>query len=187
MESPDGLSGRLLVAQPHLLDPNFHRTVVLLLQHSDEGALGVVLNRPSDVDLAEAVPGWADHGANPARVFGGGPVVDEGSAICLARARQGIDGEVFKPLHGELGTIDIGRDPAEVGAHVDEIRLFAGYAGWTAGQLETEIEVGGWWVLDARHADVFTADPEHLWQAVLGRQPGHLAWFAFYPPDPDLN
>jgi putative transcriptional regulator len=70
---------------------------------------------------------------------------------------------------------------------VDEIRLFAGYAGWEAGQLEQELELGGWWILDARAADVFSADPERLWQAVLGRQPGMLAWFAYYPPDPALN
>lgn len=187
MPDADGLGGRLLVAQPHLIDPNFSRTVVLLLQHGDEGALGVVLNRPSEVRMVEALPAWSSFAAAPSLVFSGGPVADDGTAICLARARPGIDPDAFKPLGGDMGTLDVGRDPVLVGPGVDEIRLFAGYAGWGAGQLEMEIETGGWWVLDARPSDVFTSDPARLWQAALGRQRGTLAWFAFYPPDPALN
>jgi len=181
------MRGRLLVAEPALQDPNFARTVVLILEHSAEGAIGVVLNRPSEVDVDGALPTWAHLATPPAVVFVGGPVVEEGSAICLARSRGAAPAGFFKPVLEGVGTFDISRPAAEVGASITEVRLYAGYAGWSAGQLEREIEAGGWFVVDARPIDGFTTHPERLWKAVLGRQRGQLAWFVNFPPDVAMN
>jgi putative transcriptional regulator len=182
----DILKGKLLVSQPTLTDPNFDRTVVLMLEHGEDGAIGVVLNRQSDVEMAEAVPAWADKAAQPARVFVGGPVVDEGTAICLARS-EADETAAWKPMIAGLGTLDVNVEPDATGVTIDEIRLFAGYSGWGKGQLEMEIELGAWFVVDARPVDAFTADPEGLWKAVIGRQPGMLAWLATFPPDVSMN
>ncbi|MFN2463059.1 MAG: YqgE/AlgH family protein [Candidatus Dormibacteria bacterium] len=181
------LRGSLLVAQPLLTDANFARTVVLLLEHSDDGAVGVVLNRPSQFQVAAALSQWAHLAATPGVVFVGGPVVADGAGICLARTRAPLPEEVFKPLTGTVGTLDVSGEPSEVGGPIEEIRLFAGYAGWEAGQLEGEISGGGWFVVEARTLDAFSSDPDGLWKAVLGRQRGELAWFVNFPPDVALN
>ncbi len=179
------LKGRLLVATPNLGDPNFERTVVLILEHGEEGALGVVLNRPSDLDLAEPLPEWARAAAHPPVIFIGGPVAPS-AAVCLARVIRGA-AEGWEPVLGQLGTLDLDSDPDETIAALDEIRVFAGYAGWGPGQLEGEIEAGGWFVVDADAADPLSPAPEDLWSAVLRRQRGPLAFFSAYPPDPSLN
>lgn len=181
------LTGRLLVAQPALKDPNFDHTVVLVLEHSEDGAIGVILNRPSDFDVDGALPNWAKLATHPAVVFVGGPVVDEGTAICLARARGSAPADFFKPVLPGVGTLDVNRLPEAVGDVIEEVRLFAGYAGWSAGQLEAEVEAGGWFIVDGRPLDGFTSDPGGLWRAVLGRQRGQLAWFANFPADVALN
>ena len=188
----DGLKGRLLVATPNLGDPNFERTVVLVLEHGGEGALGVVLNRPSDLDLAEPLPEWARAAAHPPVVFIGGPV-SPSAAVCLARVGANGRASGWEPLpgvngtSGPLGTLDLDSDPDEAIPRLDEIRVFAGYAGWGPGQLEAEIEAGGWFVVDADAADPMSPAPENLWAAVLRRQRGTLALFAAYPADPSMN
>jgi len=175
---------RLLVATPELVESNFHRSVVLVLEHNDDGALGVVLNRPRLVGGAEVVPQWADRLAFPSRLHGGGPV-SEDSVIGLALGPAGgIDG--LSPLLGQLGVVDLHRSPEEL-PDVEPVRLFAGYSGWSAGQLDAELLAGGWIVVDALPEDALTPSPEELWQAVLGRQPGLLGHLAGYPDDPRLN
>jgi len=174
------LAGRLLVATPMLRDPNFDRTVVLLLDHNDGGALGIVLNRPSPLAVAEPLPQWVDLVADPPVVFVGGPV-SPGSAICLARADG--DGAGWQPLFGGLGTIDLSRTPAELGADIARLRVFAGYAGWGGGQLEGEIEAGAWVVTRAAPGDALSEEPDGLWRAVLARQGGVVAALASYPRD----
>ena len=175
---------RLLVATPELVESNFHRSVVLVLEHNDDGALGVVLNRPRLVGGAEVVPQWADRLAFPSRLHSGGPV-SEDSVIGLALGPAGgIDG--LSPLLGQLGVVDLHRNPEEL-PDVEPVRLFAGYSGWSAGQLEAELLAGGWIVVDALPEDALTPSPEELWQAVLGRQPGLLGHLAGYPDDPRLN
>jgi putative transcriptional regulator len=114
-------------------------------------------------------------------------VVEEGAAICLSRARSDDATEAWKPVVSGIGTLDVSRAPGEVGTHIEEVRVFAGYAGWTAGQLEAEIAAGGWFVVDAKPVDSFTSDPEGLWRAVLARQQGMMAWFANFPPDIQAN
>src|ERR1700694_56140 len=122
------LGGRLLVANPVLPDPNFDRTVVLMLAHEEEGALGVVLNRPSEMELDAPLPRWERLAADPPVVFVGGPVAP-GAAICLGRMPAGQPAAGWTPVTGELGTLDLEQDPDEVAEGVAQIRVFAGYAG----------------------------------------------------------
>jgi len=180
------LKGRLLVATPALGEGIFDRSVVLIIEHDDtEGAFGVVLNRPSTTDVAGTLPEWAQFAASPPVVFGGGPVSPE-AAICLARVSAG-DADGWLPLVGTVGALDLSRDPELLVPAVDELRLFSGYAGWTTGQLEDEIEAGAWFVVDAHEDDALNADPDSLWHRVLRRQRGRLAMFASFPQDPTTN
>jgi putative transcriptional regulator len=191
MQSPT-LAGRLLIANPRLADPNFDRTVVMVLAHTDDGALGVVLNRPSATALLDPLPRWSSLADHPPLVFAGGPVSHD-SVICLARvpapavleSRVGPDG--WRHVTGDVGTLDLDLDPDLIGGVVGSLRIFAGYAGWGRGQLEDELTAGGWWVLDARPDDAFCAEPETLWHDVLRRQGGDLAMVAVYPADLAVN
>jgi putative transcriptional regulator len=183
----ESLRGRLLVATPDLEDPNFFRTVVLLLEHSPDGALGVVLNRPSaGTTVATPLPAWAPLAADPPVIFVGGPVQPQ-AAIGLAHRAGAADPDGFAPLSDELGTVDLERDPADVAPRVDRIRVFAGYSGWGPRQLEGELGTGGWFVVDSDPSDWWTAEPEALWRVVLRRQPGKERLFAEYPLDASLN
>jgi putative transcriptional regulator len=177
--------GRLLIATPPLVDPNFDRTVVLLLEHGDEGALGIVLNRPSDTSLSEVLPEWHDHASAPAVVFIGGPVTPE-AVIALAR---GGDEQTPGWVHvlGDLGTVDVGRDPLDVSGSLESLRVFVGYAGWAPGQLEAELGDGAWFVVDMRADDAFARSPDRLWRDVLRRQRGRIAMFAHCPHDVSVN
>jgi putative transcriptional regulator len=205
MRGVTSLKGRLLVANPAMPDPNFHRTVVLLLAHQEDGALGVVLNRPSELDVDSPLPRWERLVADPPVVFVGGPVAP-GAAICLARVPDapftgrpgedppdglnlaGVGGQGgWVPLVGDLGTLDLEGDPDDLTIKVEAIRVFAGYAGWGPGQLEGEIDAGAWFVVSAEAADALSGDPEALWKRVLRRQGGQLALVAAYPNEPSLN
>lgn len=180
------LTGRLVVATPVLGDPNFERTVVLVLEHSDEGAVGLVLNRPSDTDVGEPLPEWDAVAADPAVIFVGGPVART-AVIGLARGVPAASDERWRPLVAGVGIVDLGAGPDEVAPAIERLRLFAGYAGWGPGQLEAEIDTHAWWVVDAAPDDALCADPERLWSTVLRRQRGRLAMFANYPDDPSHN
>jgi putative transcriptional regulator len=184
----ESLVGRLLVATPALRDPNFERTVVLLVAHEDGGALGVVLNRATEVPVAEVLGGWGSLAGDPAVVFEGGPVQPE-AAICLARARPGSRDDLrgFSRVDGAVGTVDLSADPDTFADRLQEIRVFAGYAGWRPGQLEDEINTGSWFVFDALPGDAFAPRPDDLWPMVLKRQGGMLAAVALYPADPTFN
>lgn len=176
--------GRLLVAAPPLADPNFDRTVILLLEHGEDGSLGMVLNRPSTTDLADVLPDWDAAADAPGVVFIGGPVSPE-AVIALARGPGEHAGWV--PLFDDLGTVDLGGDPTLVGADLLALRVFIGYSGWAAGQLDEELAQHAWFVVDARASDPFTPAPDALWSAVLRRQPGRIAIFASCPEDPSVN
>ncbi|MGQ0849676.1 MAG: YqgE/AlgH family protein [Actinomycetota bacterium] len=178
METP--VAGSLLVASPVLLDPNFFRTVVLILQHDREGAVGVVLNRPSEAPVDHHLPEWKGRLEEPAVVFVGGPV-DQAVAIGVVRADLPSE-PIAVP---GVGLVDLGSDPAA--ANPGEVRVFSGYAGWGPGQLEGELSEGAWLVVRAEAADIFTDEPEGLWGKVLRRQGGRLAMLATFPDDPSLN
>jgi putative transcriptional regulator len=180
------LTGKLLVATPVIGDGAFERSVVLLLEHSDEGAFGLVLNQPTELDVIDPLPQWHALVAHPSVVFVGGPVEQE-RAIALARADSAIAIDGWSPIVGGIGTLDLTLGPDDVGPGLEEIRVFAGYAGWQSGQLEGEIGVGAWFVVDPWAEDLLCVEPEALWAQVLRRQGGSVAYFALYPPDPSAN
>lgn len=178
-------AGRLLVAAPMLVDPNFERTVVLMLEHSGEGALGVVLNRPSGLRVEEILAGWAGVVAPPSLVFQGGPVSTD-SALGLVRT-DGSETLGVRPLPHDVGLVDLDTPAELVADAVTSMRVFAGYAGWGAAQLDDEIDEGAWFVVDPLPDDAFTTEPDGLWARVLRRQPPPLSLVASYPADPSLN
>ena len=178
-------AGRLLVATPLIADPTFERTVVLLLAHGRDGAFGVVLNRPSDTAVGEVAPDWSRHTAAPGVVFLGGPVGRD-SLVALGRSAW-VGAQTEARIFADCAAVDLEVAPGEGGPAWDEIRVFAGSAGWAPGQLEDELAEGAWWAVDAEPADVTTSDPDHQWSAVLRRQRGEVAWFANHPEDPSAN
>ena len=197
--TPDSLTGQLLVATPALGDPQFRRTVVLVLDHDEAGALGVVVNRPSTVEVAGVLPPWEPFVAHPAVLFQGGPVARNSAVgLCALVVGPGVDkGDAadetgdeplgWRRVSGSLGLIDLDAPPQVLAAEIARLRIFAGYAGWAAGQLEAEIAQDAWWVVEAEPADPFTAEPESLWRVILRRQPGELALVSTFPDDPALN
>ncbi len=171
------LSGQLLVATPLLIDPNFWRSVVLILQHDGEGSLGLVLNRPTMERVETHIPGWGRLAAQPGTVHVGGPV-DPMVAIGLATGRAGEPTGV-----PGLTIVDLEVEPGE---GTTAVRIYSGYSGWGAGQLETEIAEGSWYVVPASPDDPFDR-PEGQWSRVLRRQQGYLALVSTFPEDVSNN
>ena len=174
----DSLKGSLLVATPALVDPNFRRTVVLVAEHGEGGAMGVVLNRPSETAVAEAIPELVSLAGDEEPVFVGGPVAVD-SLLALAEVEEPDD-----TLELVVGAVAFVQDP-EVPALRG--RIFVGYAGWSPGQIEAELDEESWVVVPAEPDDVFSEDPDELWSSVLRRQGGPLALLSSMPPDPSLN
>jgi putative transcriptional regulator len=188
-DGADDLTGRLLVATPQLGDPNFERTVVLVLDHGPDGALGVVLNRPTGLPVDEILDVWRDEAmaSPPGVVFRGGPVSPD-AVIGLARTdADDADGTRWRLVLDGVGTVDLAVSPDEQPVTVAGIRMFAGYAGWSPDQLEAELSEGAWIIVDALVDDVFTTEADALWHDVLQRQGGKLALLAAYPPHPSVN
>jgi putative transcriptional regulator len=183
------LKGRLLIASPAMADPNFDHTIVLMVEHNDDGALGLILNRPSEASVSEILPGWGVIAAEPDVVFLGGPVSpDSAIGLGLAAEPEGVDdADGFIAVQGGLGTVDLARDPDEIRPPVRLARVFAGYSGWAGGQLEGELQAGGWFIADGGVEDALAGAPDQLWRAVLKRQRGSLAWLANFPLDPATN
>ncbi|MEQ6903801.1 YqgE/AlgH family protein [Nocardioides sp. YIM 152588] len=179
--------GMLLLASPDLLDPNFVDTVVLLLDVSEDGALGVVLNRPSVVPVGEVLGDWGDVVEEPEVLFQGGPVSTDGALAVAEALPGGQDAAGFQPVWEGLGLLDLDTPAELVEGTVHRLRIFAGYAGWGAGQLQAEIAEGSWYVVPADRDDVFTGDTGGLWRSVMRRQPGDLALHVTRPADPEMN
>jgi putative transcriptional regulator len=180
----ESLVGQLLLASPALRDPNFQRTVVLIGVHSAEGAMGVVLNRPSEVTVGEAAPQLEETIDESQRVFVGGPV-QPSSIVFLA---EFIDPEPAGVLVvGRIGFPAPDAELEDLSRAIDRVRVFAGFAGWGEGQLEAEIAEGDWIEQAALPEDVFTELPEQLWSNVLERKGGSYTLVARMPPDPSVN
>ena len=179
------LKGRLLVATSDMIDPNFFRTVVLLLEHGPQGSLGLVLNRPIAVGLRETLPRWSEFASSPAEFFRGGPV-DPSAVIGLAQA-EGLSGEHWSPLLDDVGVVDLRTDPGDSRGAISGLRIFRGYSGWAAAQLEGELSAGGWLVTESAPDDVFTKAPDALWHRALRRRPSGPNWIAMHrrPPLPN--
>lgn len=181
------MKGQLLVATPSLTEPTFARTVIALLEHDEsDGALGVVLNRPTTAPVAEVLPTVTHLVSAPAVIFDGGPV-SRTTAIALGLLAPGAPAGGWSPVVAPLATVDLDHDPALLAAVLRGLRVFAGYAGWSAGQLEGEIADGSWYVVDSLPGDAFVSDPDRLRVDVLRRQGWPLAAAAHSPPDPSLN
>jgi putative transcriptional regulator len=180
-------TGKLLVATPRTGGTVFRRSVVLVLQHDEDGAQGVVLNHPLHAPVSAVLPPWQEFVTDPPNVFQGGPVALD-SALGLVTV-PGDQQEVLgvRLLFGGLGLVDLDIPPVVVMPAVAGLRIFAGYAGWSEGQLEQEIRDGGWYVVDAEARDAFTPEPQTLWSRVLRRQRGNLAFVASLPEDPSMN
>ena len=184
----ESYAGKLLIASPKLVDPNFLRTVVLICSHDEKGAFGLVLNRPLEgVQVGEHVPAWVEHVAEPTVVFQGGPV-EPTVGLGLALCREAEDAQGWTPVVGRMGLVDLARPPGADGStDIERARVFVGYSGWGAGQIEAEMADEAWFAVDAEPGDAFTEDPGRLWHDVLRRQGGKLAMFAFFPQDPTVN
>ena len=181
----DSTRGKLLVATPTLVDPNFRLTVMLMLEHGTEGALGLVLNRPSELPVRGAIDEWATATSEPRVVFVGGPV-SQSSVIALASVALDDADEHWSQVIGRLGTIDLEKQPGDIGG-LDQVRIFAGYAAWAPGQLEAELAENAWFVLEHDASDPFSADPDELWWDVMARQSGELNQLRHYPHNPSDN
>ncbi|MFT2019655.1 YqgE/AlgH family protein [Streptomyces sp. 796.1] len=216
MTEVSSLTGRLLVATPALADPNFDRAVVLLLDHDEEGSLGVVLNRPTPVGVGDILEAWAALAGEPGVIFQGGPVsLDSALGVAVVPGEPGAGGRRvtgtappptgggtaapsrarvstgdpigWRRVHGAIGLVDLEAPPELLAPAVGSLRIFAGYAGWGPGQLEEELAEGAWYVVESEPGDVSSPDPEQLWRSVLRRQRSELAMVATYPDDPSLN
>jgi putative transcriptional regulator len=176
------LQGQLLVSAPSLHDPQFRRTVVLIAHHDDDGAMGLVLTRPSDVAATEAVPSLAGIPGADDPVYVGGPVQPEAFMVL---AEFGDVSDAAAPVFGGIGFLPAEAEPDQLS--ILRLRLFAGYAGWGAGQLEAELAEPAWIVVPAAAADPFAGDPDELWRTVLHRAGRQYSVMETMPFDPDLN
>ena len=176
------LQGKLLVSSPSLLDPNFRKTVVLIAHHDEEGALGLVLSRPSDVAAVEAVPVLDGFLGADDPVFVGGPVQPDAFMVL---AEFDDVRQAAAPIMGEVGFMPADAEPGELA--IKRLRLFAGYSGWGSGQLEDEVAEDSWIVVEAATDDAFANDPDELWRTVLQRKGGAFSLMENMPYDPGLN
>jgi putative transcriptional regulator len=174
---PETLKGQLLIAAPSLFD-YFRRTVVLVIEHTAEGAMGVVLNRESETRVAEAVPQLAEFAAEDDLVRIGGPVSPE-SVVALGEFDD--LSEAGTHVFGRLGTLD----PESGNESLRRLRVYAGYAGWAAGQLDGELEQEAWLVSPAEEEDPFSDGD--IWSRALERRGGAYRLLATMPPDPSQN
>ena len=181
----DSLRGKLLIASPALIDPNFHRTVILIAEHTGEGAMGLVLNRPAETLVADVVPDLSELADDGAPVYFGGPVASD-SVIVLAEFDEPELAGVL--LDDDLGFV--GSEASEAGdlaGGVRRARIYAGHAGWGPGQLEGELEEESWIIEPPQREEIFSEDADGLWSAVLRRKGREYALLATMPPDPSVN
>ncbi|MEJ5944873.1 YqgE/AlgH family protein [Pseudokineococcus basanitobsidens] len=179
--------GRLLVAAPSLAGGDFRRSVVLVLDHDGGGALGVVVNRPLPVRVDAVLPPWQEHVTEPSRLFRGGPVGLDSALGLVVVPGDGPGPPGVRKIIGALGLVDLDAEPADVARGASGLRIFAGYAGWSPGQLEGEVAEGAWLVVDAEPGDAVSPRPQDLWADVLRRQPGRTSLLASFPADASLN
>ena len=181
----ESLRGKLLIAGPTLLDPNFARTVVLIAEHTEEGAMGLVLNRPAETLIDEAVPDLDWMATDDERVWVGGPVAETAVIVLAEWDRPELAGAL---VDDDLGFVGADADqPAQLDGAIRRARVFAGHAGWGPGQLESELAEESWIVEAPLREEIFTLDPDALWSAVLRRMGNRFALLATMPPDPSVN
>jgi putative transcriptional regulator len=180
----DSFAGHFLIASPSIHDPNFRRTVVFVTAHTDEGAVGLILNRCSEATVGEAVPQLTVVTAEDEPVYVGGPVNPDGVSV-LAEFADPDDAGVV--VLDNVGFVALDEALDEGPPHVQRTRVFAGVAGWGPEQLESEFEREDWIVEPAGSNDIFTDDPDALWSDLLRRKGGQYELVARMPLDPSLN
>jgi putative transcriptional regulator len=181
--SAESLRGKLLVASPALVDPNFARTVVLITEHNDEGAMGIVLNRPAEALVTEVLPELAEIAADET-LFVGGPVQPDAIVLLAEFSDPGAAAWI---VAADVGLAAADRELSELADVVRRGRLYAGYSGWGPGQLEAEVELDSWIIEPPMPAELFPDDPDTLWSGVLDRKGGQYALIARMPDDPSMN
>lgn len=182
-------AGTVLLASTDLLEPTFRRSVIYIVEHNDDGTLGVVLNRPSETAVYNVLPQWAKLAAKPKSMFIGGPVKRD-AALCLATLRVGIDVSTvpgLRHVQGRIAMVDLDADPEVIEPAVEGVRIYAGYSGWSLGQLDGEIERDDWIVLSGLPSDVLVEPRVDLWARVLRRQPLPMSLLATHPIDVGRN
>ncbi len=185
------MTGQLLVAVPREgaqadAEDVFRRSVVLVLHHGDDGTHGLVLNHPLEAPVDSVLPTWQPHVSAPSRIFQGGPVALD-TAMGLVRMPGDGDSIGIKRLFGGVALVDLDAPPPVVTPEISALRIFAGYSGWSGGQLEQELRVGHWFVVDQQIDDIFTEDPGTLWERVLRRQRTSVVFAVTFPADPSMN
>lgn len=187
MSEHESVAGRLLVATP-LTGEFFRRTVVLLLHHDEEGAHGLVLNRPLEAAVSAVLPDWEPHVTPPHLLFQGGPVGLDTAMGLVSIPGDGPDAPLgTSRLFGSLGLVDLDAPPALVVPELSGLRVYAGYSGWGAGQLDDELTAGAWFVVDLEPRDPFQDDTSNLWRSVLARQRTSLALVSTHTDQPERN
>ncbi|MGY1916854.1 YqgE/AlgH family protein [Blastococcus sp. SYSU DS0973] len=172
---------------PVLTDPTFAGTVVYVLDHSDTGTLGVVLGRPSQVEIRDVLPGWSELAVAPGVFHVGGPCETD-TALCLATAPADVPAPGLRPVAGDVHLVDLDADPEALVGLLSGLRVFAGYAGWSPGQLAGELAEGAWACVPSRPGDVLAGlSGPQLWRQVMGRQTGRLAVLSSATTDPTVN
>ena len=177
----ENLLGSLLIANGNLMDPNFRRTVIVVTEHSEDGAMGLVLNRPATVTVEEAAPALTGLVPAGSPIYVGGPVQPEAAIVLADLATFDVESKIVIGTIGMLAGFD------GLANGIKRARVFAGYAGWGPGQLESEAEEDAWIIEDALPADIFTDEPERLWSRVLQRMGGEYRLLALMPLDPSTN
>ena len=180
----DSLRAHLLIASPALLDPNFERTVVLIAEHNDDGAMGLILNRRSETPVSDAVPDLAEIVDGDEMMLVGGPVQSQ-SVIVVAEFDDPEEAAAL--IFDDVGLAAAVDDVDALPGHTRRARVFAGYAGWGPGQLEAELEREDWITEPAQRDDLFVTDSNALWGSVLERKGGPYALLARMPADPSVN
>ena len=184
------VAGSLLIASATLVDPNFARCVLLVLDSDEGGTLGVILNRPTEVSVGEVLEPWQDMTSDPGVFFRGGPV-ELNAALAIGSLRDGPAPSGWRPLtgasRGSLGILDLDSPPDDFLGRLTALRVYAGYTGWGAEQLQGEIAEGSWHVVPAATTDLFSRTPDRLWGEVLRRQPTPLSLLSTLPEDASLN
>jgi putative transcriptional regulator len=184
-DSGSSLRGQVIIAAPTLTDPNFARTVVLIAEHTEEGAMGLVLNRPAETLVDEAVPDLAWLARDDERVWVGGPVAETAVIVLAEWDEPALSGAI---VEGDLGFVGADADePEQLEGAIRRARVFAGHAGWGPGQLEEELAEEAWIIESPLREEIFSTDPDELWAAVLRRKGSRYALLSTMPPDPSLN
>jgi putative transcriptional regulator len=168
-----------------MADGNFERAVVFVIEHSQAGAVGLVLNKPLEDHLGNAMPVWNNSVFAESRLFCGGPV-DTHSSMALGKFIDRSD-DSESLLFADIGVIDLGSGPESIPDSVVDLRPFVGYSGWSSMQLEAELSANAWFVVDVHPDDIFTTDGADLWSQVLRRQKSSISWLSNYPRDPRMN